>query len=301
MEYFSDQEQGHKERSEEVIYSAAWGGIVSYVKSLVDSGAFGEQFPSLCSDGARTVGTNEDSLSLAIKAEIPELEWPLKTNQYKQTEFISETIPYCPETLTILDLIQFCYLHTAKPNKQKYHQYFSHYHLSFDIELGKQEFREKINKIFSRNGLAYELESSGSIKRLAPPVLREHLDSTTFDTSDGILNEMLEDARRKFINPDVKIRKEAVERLWDAWERLKSIKDPSNKKDSITQLLNDACSEPKFRELLEQEARKLTDIGNSFHIRHSEVGQTEVKQSSHFDYLFHRLFCIILLLLNSTS
>lgn len=298
MEYFSDKEQGYKERSEEVISFAAWGGIVSAVKSLIASGAFGEKFPILCPDGVGTIGTDENSLSLAIKAEIQGLEWPLKTTK---DDFLSEKVPYCPETLKILDLIQFCYMHIAKPIEHSYHKHFQHHHLSFDIELGKQEFQERINRVFSRNGLAYELESSGSIKRLAPPVLREYLDSTTFNTADNILNQMLEEAKHKFINPDVKIRKEAVERLWDAWERLKSINNPSNKKDSITQLLNDACSEPKFRELLEQEARKLTEIGNSFHIRHSEVKQTAIIQSSHFDYLFHRLFCMILLTLKSTT
>ena len=49
--------------------------------------------------------------------------------------------------------------------------------------------------------------------------------------------------------------------------------------------------------MLEEEARKLTDIGNSFHIRHTETKQTLVSDSHIIDYLFHRLFSMIMLLL----
>jgi hypothetical protein len=85
--------------------------------------------------------------------------------------------------------------------------------------------------------------------------------------------------------------------LWDCWERLKSLEDPQNKKQSVTALLDKAADDPLFRKMLDDEARALTDIGNSFHIRHSEVTQSTVMDSSHIDYLFHRLFSMIQLLL----
>jgi hypothetical protein len=44
---------------------------------------------------------------------------------------------------------------------------------------------------------------------------------------------MLDESQKKFLNPHPDIRKEAVERLWDCWERLKSIENPKSKKDSI--------------------------------------------------------------------
>ena len=54
-------------------------------------------------------------------------------------------------------------------------------------------------------------------------------------------------------------------------------------------LLDLAVSEPRFRELLEKESRVLTDIGNTFQIRHSETSQVELQETQHVDYLFHRL------------
>ena len=161
-----------------------------------------------------------------------------------------EEAPFSPDTLVVLDFIQFCYAHVAKPVLGGYHSFFQHHHLSFDVDAGKTDFREKVNRIFSRNGIAYELGEDGNIIRLAPPGLREELASADFQTGDNIVDQMMMEARRKFLNPDQAVRKEAVERLWDAWERLKSIDDPSDKKKSITQLLDNASVEPSFRVII---------------------------------------------------
>jgi hypothetical protein len=295
MEYFSDKEKGPKPRTMETISPSAWGGIVAIVQSLVSTGGFGEHFPEICPDGAGPVGTDEQAFTLALRGEVPEIEWPLRTTEEK----LYEIVPFSPDALIVLDFVQFCYEYVAKPIQGGYHPFFQHHHLSFDTAQGKKDFREKVNRIFSRNGIAFELSEDGNIIRIAPPGLREELASSEFQTGDKILDQMLGEARRKFLNPDQGIRKEAVERLWDAWERLKSIDDPSNKKKSVTQLLNKAAIEPEFRELLEAEARKLTDIGNSFHIRHSEVTQTAIQYPPHLDYLFHRLLSMIILLLNT--
>ena len=162
----------------------------------------------------------------------------------------------------------------------------------------KQEFQDNINRIFARNGIAYELNSDGVVVRLAPAVLGESLTKVLFRTGDATLDQLLEESRRKFLTPDPAIRREAVERLWDAWERVKSLEDPKDKKRSISTLLDKTATESNFRLLLEEEARKLTDIGNSFHIRHTEVTQTQVTDSAHIDYLFHRLFSMVQLLLS---
>ncbi len=93
-------------------------------------------------------------------------------------------------------------------------------------------------------------------------------------------------------------RREAIERLWDCWERIKSLENPTDKKKSVAALLDKASSEPNTRILLEEEARKLTDIGNTFHIRHSEVTQIMISDNIMIDYLFYRLFTFIQLLLS---
>ena len=292
-DYFSDREQGSRPRIEEIISPVAWGGVVALIQSLISSGAFGAKFPAPCPDGQGPIGTDEHSLSLAILAEMPGLNWPLQTTERVEYELLA----FAPDTLLVLDLIEFCYRSVGKPIQGSHHSYFGHYHLSFDIEDGKDAFRADINRIFSRNNLAYELGSAGQVVRLAPTVLRESLSSAIFRTGDRPLDTMLEDSRVKFLNPAPAIRRESLERLWGCWERLKSLEN-TNKKLSVESLLATASPDTAFRAALNAEAQALTEIGNSFHIRHTEVSQAAVTDSAHVDYLFHRLYCMIQLLLS---
>ncbi|AKV05024.1 hypothetical protein B723_00945 [Pseudomonas fluorescens NCIMB 11764] len=93
------------------------------------------------------------------------------------------------------------------------------------------------------------------------------------------------------------VRREALERLWDAWERLKSLADPSDKKRSVKIILDAVTSVPSLRERMDTEATELNSIGNSHLIRHSEIGQVAVIDMDQVDYLFHRLFAMIQLML----
>jgi hypothetical protein len=283
-EYFSDRERGPRARTLESIPPTAWGGLVALLRSLVETGAFGVDFPEMCPDGNGPVGVDQEAFVLALRGEIPEIEWPLPpTNQ--------------PEALAILDLVEFCHRHVARPIEGQFHPFFGHSHLGFAREEGQQDFRDRVNRIFGRNGVAFEISADGRVIRLAPAVLREALASVTFQTGDTELDSLLGTARLKFLSPDFSTRREALEKLWDAWERAKSLRDPSDKKASVTALLETASSERNFREALDLEARELTRVGNSFRIRHSETTQVKIENSAHVDYLFHRLFALIRLLL----
>lgn len=58
--------------------------------------------------------------------------------------------------------------------------------------------------------------------RIAPAVLHEDLAVSVFRTGDATLDELLEAARHKILNRSIDVRRESLEKLWDAWERLKS-------------------------------------------------------------------------------
>jgi hypothetical protein len=136
--------------------------------------------------------------------------------------------------------------------------------------------------------------------RLVPPVLFEAMGNLP-PSGDAVLDALLQDARSKFKDPSPKARVEATERLWDAWERLKSIEVHDNKRLSVTRLLEQCSSEPRFRVLLETEAKELTEIGNTFHIRHFETNKVPFHRAQQVDYLFHRMFALIHLLLFSRT
>ncbi|TAG77323.1 MAG: hypothetical protein EAZ24_07785 [Burkholderiales bacterium] len=134
--------------------------------------------------------------------------------------------------------------------------------------------------------------------RVVPPVLFEAMGGLP-TSGDHTLDALLQDACAKFRDPAPKARAEATEKLWDAWERLKSIEIHGNKRLSVARLLDQTSPEQSFRAVLETEARALTEIGNAFHIRHFETDKVKLEQPEHCDYLFHRLFALMHLLLFS--
>jgi hypothetical protein len=309
-EYFSDRENGPKPRIIEEISPTVWGGIYAIVSKRINDASFGNSFPKTCFHGP-ICGCDNKLFINTLKAEIPEIHWPLSAEK-------------TPHLLIILDFIEFCHKYIAKPRIDEYHSLehhnainaisalgrwrgiFSdepepgHNHFSYSIEQGQREFRDAINLIFARNGIVYELTDKGTVIRLAPEILRELLQNAKFHTGDDELDTLLNTARSKFLTPRIDARKESLEKLWDAWERLKTI-EPGDKKTSISVLLKKSSPEPGFRKRIDDEALELTEIGNKFRIRHSEVDKIQIESSDQVDYLFHRLFALVYLLLKATN
>src|SRR5690606_10935747 len=113
--YFSDRERGPRPRTGENVSPPVWGGIVGIVQSLIATGAFGVKYPEMCPDGQGPTGTNESALALAVQAEMPGLAWPLVTTERIQKGFLVESRPFTPDTLLVLDFIEFCHRMVAKP------------------------------------------------------------------------------------------------------------------------------------------------------------------------------------------
>ncbi len=296
-DYFSDRENGPRARTEQIISPEVWAGLVATVQALVNSGAFGLRFPERCPDGQAICGCDEDVIAASVIAEMPGLTWPLETSRLVDDGFLRQHGPFAPDTLLILDFVEFVYASVAKPLPGRLHDFFNHHHFTFDQQSGQEEFRATVNRIFARNGVAFEMLSNGRIVRILPPVLGDDLKRMVFRTGDRILDNMLEESRAKFTDRNPLLRREGLERLWDAWERLKSLADPEDKKKSIKIILDATAEEVALRQRLENEAKELTDIGNSHLIRHTELKQIPVIDVDHVDYLFHRLFAMIQLLL----
>ncbi len=285
-DYFSDRERGPRPRVQLNLRGPVWGGIVALIRGAVSNGGFGSKFPSECPDSRGITGTDHRAMGLAVRGEIPEITWPLD----------AEAIP---DTLAVLDLVEFAFDRIAKPESYEFHSFFGHDHFNFDKDAGRAEFRVAVNRIFARNQLAYELDEGGRIIRLAAPVLGETLKGFGFASGDPKLDELLEVARAKFLDPDPAVRREGLEKLWDAFERLKTLEPGPDKKASANALIEKSAAEPTFKTLLGKEAKSLTVVGNTFHIRHSETSQVDLQNDDHADYLFHRLFALIWLLLRA--
>lgn len=132
--------------------------------------------------------------------------------------------------------------------------------------------------------------------RPLPPILFEAMGRLP-TSGDATLDELLQVACTKFKDPAPQARQDAIEKLWDAWERLKSLEVTENKRMSVEALLVRASSDPSFRDHLNREMKALTEIGNVFHIRHFETDRLPLTQPEQFDYLFHRLYALMHFLL----
>jgi len=121
--YFSEREHGVRPRIEEEITPAVWGGIVATVEAFLADESYGASFPFAFPDGAGVAGANGHQFSLALAAEVPGIKWALDAREV-------------PERLSILDFLEFCHRHVAKPIQGSYHDFFQHHHLTFDRESG---------------------------------------------------------------------------------------------------------------------------------------------------------------------
>lgn len=223
-----------------------------------------------------------------LRAEVPLIEWPPSRTDL-------------PDTPVILELLEFRASAVGQPVVESYHSFFGHSHLSWHREAGLAGFVTDVIRLFARNGTTYELTGDGQARRLLPQPLNEALSLTKFDTGDAETDQLLETARRRIILPKSEDRQDAVEKLWDAFERLKTLESGSDKWIRAEKLLDRvAAPETKFRKVLGEEAAAVTKIGNEFRIRHSEVTQESLTSLEQVDYLFFRLFALICLVLKAT-
>ena len=296
-DYFSDREGRTPPRPTEQIRDEVWAGVRALIAASVDKNCFAESYPDTCPDYSTMVaGTNEVALRDAMRAEIPGLPtWPWLAG--------SSSPEAPPTTPTILDLVEFCSRKIAAPRVLGHHKFHHHDHLRFDARQGQMDFRDDVNRILRRNGVAYRLNAEHQIQRLTEPVFRQVLENMSFSTGDEDLDHMLLTAQTKFLHRDAEVRPEALQSLWDAWERLKTLPDGLGKKEQATAMLKEAAglSAPKYLHLLQQEAMELTRIGNTMQIRHSETDQERLARDEHRDYLFLRMWSFLSMILHSTG
>jgi hypothetical protein len=265
--------------------------LQSLIDTRIDDGSFGYRFPRACDDpGKEPYGTDRANFERTLEAEIPGVEVPLRA--WKM-----------PETPVILDVLEFCAKAVAQPSRGRWHDYPRHFHIAaWDRGAGLSAFIDDVNVILARGGIAYELTAIGQARRLLPQHIGQELLAANFATGDPEADDLLEDARRRFLAPKIQDRRDGLEKLWDAFERIKTLEPGANKRVSADAILDKAARpETQLRQVLAEEAAALTAIGNSHRIRHSEVGQEPLETTAQVDFLFGRLFAFIHLLLSASG
>ncbi len=169
--------------------------------------------------------------------------------------------------------------------------------LHFD-ELSKKEktpFQFAINASLKKDNVPFRLSDRGLIEILNDhEVLSTEIIKSLDSVSEPGIHDLLNEAITKHMQPTFQAHRDAVEKIWDALERLKTYYTTMDKKASATQIVNDmACGRAEFVSLFDAEFKALTDIGNNFRIRHHETNKIDITDIRHYDYFFNRCLSLI--------
>lgn len=278
--YFSDSALGPRPLVLDDLPPTAWTGISATFHRFAEQHYFAAEFPEQCRDGKGVSGTSMAGLRALLVSHIPKLgnDWPREDQQ--------------PDTITAMDLVVFGWHHAHAPTADSHHSYFGHDHYTFDQPTGRERWRSEINRILERNGVALRQEPDGRVIRVGTVAVGIVTQSPVPATGDAQLDEKIATALRKYQDPDVAVRREALEALWDAFERVKTVIDPTNKKRSAEALVELMVTDPASRTVVTDEFSALTSLGNEFQIRHHEVARHAVEPAI-IDLLFVRGLALI--------
>ena len=116
-------------------------------------------------------------------------------------------------------------------------------------------------------------------------------DLVDFQIDDNEFNKLVEQAFQYYKEARIDT---ATEKIWDAFERIKTFYKQYDKKGSITKLIDIVSkNNAEYREMVEEEFTSLTKLGNDFRIRHHETNKKDICYKEHYDYLFHRCIAVL--------
>lgn len=186
-------------------------------------------------------------------------------NEYIETAdlqaFILSTSPFC-----VLDAIEF-----------------------FSKQSISDDFEPQINSILKLNEIPFQL-NNGKIMSIFDNQINKNSLASIQEVG---LKELLQEASKYYDENNLQI---AVEKLWDAFERLKTYYCSStvDKKESANKIIKDMSNDQQpFIDLFEKEFHELTSLGNNFRIRHHETTKTDIQDKRHYEYFYRRCLSLI--------
>lgn len=259
------------------------------------------KYPAQCPDGQGCCGLDYEQFRLDLRYEIPTLyrddSGRIAIPAIHHNVFEGDSQPEYDQ-YALLDLIEFFAENVHDAVIGSFHSYWGHHHLTCQNSRKVcAQFRDEINDIFRKTGLLYELNADLQVERIIENnPLTPAIESSIATVGEAGARELLQEALLLHRSPYPADIRNAVEKLWDAYERLKTYYTTLNKAKSAEKIVNDmAAGQTPYVILFDTEFRALTKIGNDFRIRHHETDKVEITDVRYYDYFFNRCLSLIAL------
>lgn len=223
LDFYSDRVHGPAPRDQDELPETTRIGLVEEIVGMIKRHWFAERFPDECPDGNNVCGTLVGNLKADIRALIPGIRLPLDGDSMSDVE--------------TFDLLEYAYQNISKPTRVKHHDYLKHWELSFDRKSALSEFRKRVNLKLARGRTNYEMDADGHIVRIGSGPVRRLVHDLRPVTGDEDLDYLIISARELYTAKDPQQRQAGLEKLWDGYERLKSLHDHTDKRRSSAALI----------------------------------------------------------------
>ncbi len=279
--------------------------ILIAIDKFINNNCFIREFPLKCDKHqTQNIGVDKQKFISGMKGHIPEI---LGSNDVTRIIFNKQSDK--SQLVQVMNVIEFAYKHLCYAeliNKDtEYYSCTEHQHykcIDSELQTVQTSFINEINICFEQHTLNFELQQDGKIyRKIADELVKMNDERKKFKTIDPETDNLLDTAYNKFLSADLKERKTALEKLWDAFERIKTLEHSDKQKSveiTLTKLFKESS---KLKCLFEDEMNELTSIGNKFRIRHHETNKELIRNSLEIDYLFHRMSATIHALLKGLS
>lgn len=239
------------------------------------------------------VSLNYDLFDTALRYKIPSLF--RKNEKIAAPEYIMDVSLDEYDQFALIDLIEYI---ASECRDFIYEEdiFCRHYHMLFtDSNDVFQKFKNEINNIFDILGLSYILNDNKKIERiLQNNVLTKEMEKSINNIKEEETKNLLQEAIDLHKSPFPNASKYATEKIWDAFERLKTYYTNTDKKKSAEAIVNDISNNNQdFIKLFNDEFKKLTEIGNNYRIRHHETNKMNITDDRYYDYFFNRCLSLI--------
>lgn len=252
----------------------------------------------------KEIKAKELKLSLPMKARNQIFKLFEKYSEiYRETDETGWNSNFTTEEYVFRDISQFyqpmCYDTNKKyvktANMEQFILHNSPFYVFDAIEFFEKynatnDFAAQVNALFKLNSVAYKMEYGQIVSTFDMAIDKKDIS----EIAEKGLKELLNEANNYYKAGNKQI---AVEKLWNAFERLKTYYSPTlalDKTASANKIIDDMSnSNADFKNMYETEFRALTKIGNDFRIRHHETTKVDITDSRQYDYFYKRCLALI--------